>query len=803
MFIRIAFIASVWLANIACSADGQPDDAAHVSQVLRDKCLDCHSGGTPEGNLSLEEIPFSIGTSRVLAGNWSKVLDVVASAKMPPAEAPQLEDEERRTLVQQIEQALRVYSTEAKRAQGLPRKMTRFEYQHTMTDLLGIDMDFADGLPDDPISPDGFTNDSEQQELAPVHLEAYLNSARRGMQRVITSQPRPIQYHHAFSEPNVSKWKGDVHFSSQLGRQQQYLAKIDSEYPEHGQFLLRVTFSAELRPNSGFPLLEVAVGYRPDTQILFREFPLIEVSSPGEKTIELRGWIEDFPLPVRGQGKFPGLVIRIRNAYDDGSPLPKGVKDKDNRFTYPAEPGLPLLNIRQVEFHGPVFETWPPKHQQAILLETTGESSPRRAEVRRVIAKFAQRAYRRPLHKREVNSLLRFYDTAREEFPTYEEAIRETLAYVLIQPEFLYLGFPAPELRDAASPYQDNWKLASQLSYFLWSTMPDERLMDLASANLLQDPKILSAEVDRMLRSEKSSAFVNQFCDQWLALNTIENVSVDQLVYPEFKPDLKAAMVNESRAFFAELLRSNLDAMQFLDAEFVMVNESLARHYGLNDVFGNQFRRVELPESSHRGGLLGQAGILLAGSTGSDSHAVRRAVWIRDRLLNDPPAPPPANVPALTSTDPDFDLLPMREKLQVHRSDPSCAKCHRDLDPWGIALENFDAVGHWRDEIRRKQGDTWIAFPVMAADSFSNGFSVDGPEAIRQYLVSEFSDEFARSLLSRMLTYALGRPLDVADRAALQEMEREFASRDYRLRDLVQLVVASDLFQENLSESTR
>ncbi len=783
---------------------GEPQGDSPVSRataLLRSNCFSCHGEQEAEADFRLDLINTNFQNDPVTAEKWQRVLDAIRDEAMPPPDAKQLTADERRWLVNWVDGEIQQYVKSSSVTRPPRRKLTRVEYQNTMRDLLGIEMDFARDLPADPISPDGFTNDSRLLELTPVHLDAYLDSARNALQRVIVSHARPAEFHHRFERSNVSAWHGETHISSELGRQQQFLARIESAYPEQGEFLVRVSVSVELMPHCGFPLLEVAVGYRPDTQILFREFPVVEISTPGEQVYEFRGNIQDFPLPVRGQGKFPGLVVRLRNTYDDGSPLPKGVKTDGKKLVYPAEPHLPLLRVQSVEFHGPVFDTWPPAQHANIVTEIGSNGEPKRSDVRQIVTRFAQRAFRRPLSNSELRSLMKFYSEVRSDFPKFEDALRETLAFILIQPGFLFV--PGTDQTQAdngksengKSTGEDNWVLASRLSYFLWSSMPDARLFDLAANGLLSQPEILQAEVERMLRNPKSSAFFEQFADQWLGLDLIQGVEVNKDFYPHFDAALKTEMVKESREFFAEMVRSNYSAQDFILADFSMLNESLARHYGIEGVLGNQLRRVRFPPSHHRGGLLGQAGFLLAGSTGTDSHPVRRAVWIRDRLLNDPPRPPPANVPGLDAIDSSFQQLSVREKLEVHRHDPTCASCHQDLDPWGIALENFDAVGLWREELRVSRGEEFVKSPIVAKDIFSDGFELAGPEQLKERLGCDLSDRFARSVLSRLLTYALGRPLDVMDHAATLELEKQFADSGYRMRDLLKIIVASDLFR--------
>jgi hypothetical protein len=390
-----------------------------------------------------------------------------------------------------------------------------------------------------------------------------------------------------------------------------------------------------------------------------------------------------------------------------------------------------------------------------------------------------------------VKLMVDFYQSIRDDFPSFEEAIRETLAMVLIRPEFLYLLEPAGDKKRTVG----DWELASRLSYLLWSTMPDQRLAELAEKRKLRDPKTLGKEVERMLKDPRSQRFVDQFTDQWLHLNVLDSVAIDKEYYPGFDENLKREMRSETQRYFGELLRTNQSALKLLDSDFAMMNEPLAKHYGIEGVFGLEFRRVALKPEQHRGGLLGQASILLSNSTGADSHAVRRAVWIRDRLLNDPPAPPPADVPSLDEADPEFHKLSIREQLEIHRKKEACASCHRNIDPWGIALENFDAVGLWREEVRRKVGNKFQTLPVNAEDSLPNGKELSGVDQLKQHLSNEHKLDFAKSLVSRLLTYSLGRRLELSDQRGVDDITNKWKSQGFRLRDLVQNVVASEPFQ--------
>jgi len=327
--------------------------------------------------------------------------------------------------------------------------------------------------------------------------------------------------------------------------------------------------------------------------------------------------------------------------------------------------------------------------------------------------------------------------------------------------------------------------------------MPDERLLQLARKDRLHEADVLHEEVTRMIKDERSRQFVEQFAEQWLDVGAVERVAVNPEFYPDFDNDLKGAMREETLQFFAEVLSTNESAVNFLDSDFAMLNEPLAKHYGLTGPRGSKFERVELDAESRRGGLLTQASILLGNSTGADSHPVKRAVWIRERLLDDPPADPPPNVPTLDSTDPEFASLPVREQLRLHREEPACNDCHRGIDPWGISLESYGADGLWRDEIlrKRRKGKGLAAQPVITNATLPDGYELAGVEDLKVYLLEHRRRQFARAFTSKVLAYALGRSLELTDRETLDAVTGQFVEADYRIPQLIQLVVASELFQ--------
>lgn len=762
-----------------------------IFPILHDHCFRCHGPDRQESKIRLDNLSINLTEDRAATEYWHDVLNVLQAGEMPPKEEPQLSSEQLKTVTDWLAGAIKSAVESQSKTDGrvVLRRLNRTEYQNTMQELLGLEMDYARDLPPDGVSEDGFTNNGQSLQMSSIQFEYYLATARRALDRVIVLGEKPAPIDHTFASSNVDDWLGDAQRSNELGRRQEFLAKMVDQYPEDGDFIVRVQLTAKLKPDKGYPLLEVSVGYRPDTEILMREFELVEVTSPESQTFEFRGRLENFPIPVRGQGKYPGLVVRIRNAYDDKSPLPASQKDEQGKKFYPAEEHLPTLTIQSVEFHGNAFTQWPPEPHQRILFEPQGVDREEISYVTKVLQRFMTRAFRRNVEEGEVARFVTFYQTIRPEFPSFEETIRETIAMILIQPDFLFLIEPAGEEKRTINEYE----LASRLSYFLWSTMPDDKLMELASAGHLREN--LATEVDRMLEDSRAQRFVEQFTDQWLGLNVVENIAVNRERFPEFDDRLKQEMVRETRSFFAELLRENLSATQFLESNFTMLNEPLAKHYGVESVLGRKFRRVSLPADSHRGGILSHASILLSNSTGGDSHPVRRGVWIRDRLLNDPPAPPPPNVPSLAEAKPEFHKLSIREQLEIHRTNESCNNCHRAIDPWGIALENFDAVGKWRSDPQQLGDENSSSQAIYAKVSLPDGNEIAGIDGLRSYLVAKRKREFARSLVSRLLSYSLGRSLELTDQSAIDLIVEQFEKDEFRLKRLIHSIVLSEPFQ--------
>lgn len=819
MSLSIAIAAVYCLAFCIDQAGAQTPFADEVRPLLQTYCYSCHGPDLQLGNIRLDELSEDLVEDRRDAEIWRNTLNKLRRGEMPPAGVPHPSSEERDHAIAVLQAAVEQALAERRSTDGrtVLRRLNRTEYQNTMTDLLGYEMDYSRDIPPEGLSRDGFRNNASSLRMTAVQLEYYLEAARKGLERVIVSGPPPVvSYRFNFTESNLDEWllRDEQPKKNVLSRTDAFLGHMDPAYPEDGEFVVKVTAAAQLIEGKGQPIMNVSVGYRPDTEILFRTMGSVELTSEEPQTFEFRGFMENFPQPVRGQSKYPGLVVRVTNTYDDGTPRPelqtREKEDGKKERYYEPEPDYPKVSVEHVTLDGPVYDTWPPKRHRQILFESELRETDPPAYVREVLEKFLTRAWRRPPEKSEVDQFVGFFESQEETFPEFEERMRETLAMVLISPEFLYLLEPQSEDRRPL----DAWELSSRLSYFLWSTMPDDELLSLARTGDLLEPAVLGAQVERMVRDDRASRFVDEFFGSWIYLEAMDKVAIDPNYYPGFNDYLKTQVREETRTFLSELLRDDLSATNIIDSEFLMLNETMARHYGIDGVTGSAFRRVALDPDSPRRGLITQASLLMGNSTGEDSHPIKRAVWIRKQLLDDPPPPPPANVPELDSESPEFAGLSVREQLRQHRQQESCASCHIDIDPWGVAFEHFDAIGQWRDEIRHlkarppvkvvgpEESDDEEEFrpefdllPVDARETLPDGTEIRGVADLREYLLTVRREDFARTIVSKLLSYSLGRSLEFTDQPEVDRLTTGFLANDMKLRSLVQEVVKNDLFR--------
>ena len=448
---------------------------------------------------------------------------------------------------------------------------------------------------------------------------------------------------------------------------------------------------------------------------------------------------------------------------------------------------VPKLILDWIEVEGPVYGGWPPASHRLVMFKPEADASPEYA--REIFQRLLPRVYRRPVSEAEVNAIVGLVQDELDHGSRFEVAIRTGVAAALTSPKFLYLHEPSgPQPRRL-----NDYELASRLSYFLWSSMPDERQrLGIAQAQL-HDPEVLVGEVNRMLKDSRSQALIDGFAAQWLRTGQFRDFTPDPRLYPQYNEKLGEAMVQETLAFFREILEHDLSVISFLDADFAMLNEPLAEFYGIPGVTGEQFRPVKLPADSHRGGLLTQAGVLMYGSDGSRTKPVRRGVYVREVLFNDPPDPPPPNVGEI---EPNIEgkNLTVRERLLAHQQIESCAACHRTIDPYGLALENYDVIGLWRTQQNGEGFRGRNTPPIVASGKLPGGQTFDTPDEFKALLVAQQS-RFLRCLAEKLLIYALGRPLEPSDRSTVDRLAQRCAEQNHSMRALLAGIVTSEVFQ--------
>jgi hypothetical protein len=755
-----------------------------IEPILVQYCYQCHG---PEGEASPQLSELDPDLFRGVDGEtWHDALNRLNEGKMPPAEGLPLPIAKRKRLVNWLTTEMD-RATEARRSTGgkvIFRRLTNYEYNNTLRDLMGIEYDYTINLPPESKSAAGFLNNGQVLSVSPIQIEYYLAAARSGLDKAIVSGGPPDVYEQHV-EKSIKGGRDNNLNGSLLDGKFQFIAGID-DFPRQGTIQVTVQAYALIPEGQMIPQMEVNIGIRSDTLSPSERLGVVAVTGTKQEPqiVVLKGRIEQFPLPGDNP-KYPGIQIRIKNL--TAKPVPKPKKG-----SAPVPSTEPQIVVQSVDFKGPVYDAWPPEHHRQILPDTDRQQPD---YVPTVIRNFMRRAYRRPVTTEEVQRIVSFYEKIAPHSGSFEEGIRESLALVLISPDFLYMAEPLSNTtRGALNSHQ----LAVRLSYLLWSTMPDDRLFELANSGQLSNDKVLASQVQRMLQDPRSWEFVNHFTSQWLDLSGLNRIAINPQFYPDFDESLKKHMAEETLRFFGEILYHDLSALNLIQSDFVMINAPLARHYGMIGPESYQFQRIKLGTQDPRGGLLTQGSYLMINSDGEDSHPIKRAVWIRERLLDDPPAAPPPDVPALESGNADFDSLSLQRQLELHREKESCHQCHKDIDPWGIPFENFDAIGKWRTEVNRVVGKgKMIQAELINTTTLPDGEKISGSMELQRYLVERQSARFARALVTKTLTYALGRTLEWTDNRIVDKLTAQFISDDYNIRKLLVAIVQTDAFKTN------
>ncbi len=827
-----------------------------IEPILAKACVHCHGPEKQKGELRIDTLDPDLFHGTDVDG-WLDVLAVLTNGEMPPEDEEELPAAERSKVIEWLATESHTASSmrRASKEHSSFRRMARYEYEYALQDLLGLPFDFADPLPPDPTSADGFQNSSEVLHLSGIQFRAYLESARRALKlaTVAGERPTPIVWRVAMESAAAVEWKRqDAEFENlqkkhegdpeKLQAELQQRTRRHQQRPGGAHYLDRWT-GRMASQSWGYDGARFAwaptplVGEWPVNSDVVAVIPkghglIVELGDqiPDDGTLRVRvraarasgndgqapslqlvfGWqaSNDSQASVR----ISGQDVVIANApdamrdYEWDVPLsqiyPRNLVRKVTRLGDIPSPSefIKLVNasvsggaihVESVEVAGPVYDQWPPASHTRIFFDTP-QAANESARARALIAAFMARAWRREATVAEIEQKMRLFERLRPACDSLQQAVLEVLATVLSSPHFLYLVESVPAAAAVAvEPVADtpltDLELATRLSMFLWCSVPDAELLAVARSGQLRSPETLAAQVARMLADAKSRRFSQQFVRQWLGLHSLDYLHVDGKLYPQFDDALREAMREEPVAFFQEVLRNDLSVLEFLHADFTLANERLAKHYGVRDVIGNEFRRVALPPEQHRGGLLAHAGLLAMNSDGKDSHPLKRGVWLLERLLDDPPPPAPAAVPEIDLADPEIAKLTLKQQIENHRNAAACMSCHVKIDPWGIALENFDAVGLWRTEVKGQ--------PVDAVGVLFNDQRLEGMDGLKRFLLENRQDQFVRAMVKKLLTFALGRPLTFGDHAAIDGIATEVRKRGDGLTSTVTAIATSALFR--------
>ncbi|MBC8355905.1 MAG: DUF1592 domain-containing protein [Planctomycetes bacterium] len=785
----LALLAAAVCSQLVQTAHAQvrlwPDS---VKTLIQSHCSDCHQGEDAEAGLDLDSLSNDLADKEVTR-RWTLIHDRIARGEMPPSDSEQLPVKVKADVLADIAGA--ISRADNSRRDVVLRRLNRVEYENTVRDLFDVYVRVKELLPEDTPSA-GFDNVGEGLAVSPEAMHAYLRAADATLDAVFGPPKQPKYLKHETNLLDQLTWLGQPQLADQIGKM---FRKTDDGL---------VIFQSGYCPTNlvNFSRLRAPAGtYRGTIRVR-----AIQSAAPvtlriyggdtivGRREKHLVGYYDVPP------NEWTTIEFTDRLVQDGGTFQPKCYGTRDTRKdadTYP-EPGI---EIGDITIEGPL-EAWPPRSRGKLL----GDVDPTNAtleDARNILRELLPKAYRRPTTVEEAEDYVGLVESALTVGRSFEESLRFGLKAVLCSPEFLFLDEPTQD------QFVSQFAIASRLSYFLWSSMPDVELTACAARNDLSDPQVLRQQTERMLGNSRAKAFTTNFTGQWLDLRDIDFTEPDANLYPEFDELLRVSMIEETTRFFQEVLDQDLNVMTFLDSDFTVLNERLAKHYGVTGVVGQAYRKVTLPKDSVRGGLLTQASILKVTANGTNTSPVLRGAWVREKLLGLTVPPPPNNVSAV---EPDIrGATTLREQLTKHRDVESCASCHDKIDPPGFALENFDPIGGWRDNYRTmREGRrpdfsqspftyAWIRYriglPVDASGTTPSGGTFDSIVAYKKLLAGQ-SRQITKGLTEKLLTYATGRELQFSDRAAVEQIVEHVSQKNYGFRALIHEVVESEIFKQ-------
>ena len=731
--------------------------------VINQYCVGCHNGTSKAAGLALDTAKADD------TATWEKVLRRVRSRTMPPTGLPRPKEADYQNLVATLETKLDAGKVDPGRTDTF-RRLNRTEYQNAIRDLLAVDVDVTALLPSDDASH-GFDNVTVGN-LSPTLLERYLGAARKISRLAIGIPPKQVGGETVMLPPDLTQEEHfeDLPLGTRGGTVVKYTFPLDAEYEI--QIRLQRDRNEHVEGLRGSHVVELMLdgeriqaftakppGQGKDHSVVDREFNVRLRVSAGPHVIAAA-------FPKQGSA----LLETERQPYQAHFNM-----DRHPRIT-PA--------VFSVTVNGPYAVKGPgdtPSRRAIFVCKTEDEAC-----AKKILSGLMRRAYRRPSTEADLTVPLKFYREARKS-EGFEPSIEMGLRAVLVSPEFLFRVEQDPTGVAPKAVYRiSNLELASRLSFFLWSSIPDEELLTAAVRGDLHQPSVLQKQVKRMLADERSRMLVTNFADQWLYLRNLASITPDMRAFPDFDDNLRKSFRKETHLFFESVMREDRSVLDLLRADYSFLNERLAKHYGVPNVYGSRFRKVTFGPETMRGGLLRQGSILTVTSYATRTSPVIRGKWILDNILGVPPPPPPPNVPALEEAKAAMKKMTMRERLSEHRKNPACSGCHKLMDPPGFSLENFDAVGRWR------QAEDGTA--VDASGGLPDGAKFTGVAGLEKALLTR-PELFATTITEKLLTYSLGRGVEFSDAPAVRQIVRQTQKSDFRFSSFIQGIAGSPSFQ--------
>jgi hypothetical protein len=784
---------------------------AGVTTFLQSFCVDCHGPKKQKGDFRVDELKISVTAAD--AENWQLVLDNLHLGEMPPEDSkshPKPSEVEPVTSWIQSELRRAALALTGQKGEVVLRRLNRLEYENTVEDLFDVRGDYAAGFPDDAKSG-GFNNNGAALSLSAEQMNEYMKAADFILSRAIVTTPRPETRKVEFTLLDIEARKK----KREEERAKKLKSKMDGDYTPTPAEKKRQEREA-VAGNAGAPFYPSFGGdaiipirfLKPDTKDFF------PVREPGWYRFKVVAYA------VRNEGKTMRLQVSHGSGKDEEIPTIAGItqltgaQPREIEYRVYLQPNhrvemamldgtnwlpgskiaadqSPAIALKRIEMEGPLIEQWPPKGHQSLFGKVHDAASLSDSDVPKLLRDFAPKLFRRPVGSGVVDQYFAFYQARRPELSALE-AYKLTVKAMMTSPLFLFHYEPFNKV--------DDFALANRLSYFLWRSMPDAELLALASTGTLSQPVELKKQTARLLADAKADRFLKDFVGQWLQTTKVGEMQPDKGLYPEYDMELERAMVRETQLFIREMMLNDLNIVNLIDSNWTILNDRLARHYGIEGVQGNQFRKVSLDRTKTvRGGLITHASILSITSNGTTTSPVVRGVWLLEHLLGTPPPPPPPDIPPI---EPDIrGASTIQEQLAKHRNIPQCATCHRKIDPYGLALENFDVIGGWRENYRalaqekgRARAQVTDGKQVNSADALPKLGAFKSFTEFRALLMKNESLVF-HNVAEKLATYALGRTMNFADRDDLNQIVKTTKANGGGMRTMLATFIQSPLFR--------